>query len=460
MTRTDRSDMSDSFDDCDREMQRRLEFFGFLTAEQLQCFPDWVVMAPPKTGTSWLAENLRMHPQVFVPWIKEVKYFSNRFETEDLRWYLSHFRGGIGKSKGEAPPSYSLLPRSTIQVIRRLIPNLKLIFLMRDPIDRAWSHARHNFRYREANFKGRQNTIDEISENDWIANVNDDWNRLCGDYLGQLKRWLSVFPREQIYLGYFEDLVAAPRPFLRSVLNFLDVDPDFADSQRVTIEPVNAGLSKAISRRVEQHLAELYQKRTIELAAFLDREFNMTVPREWHRTIAPSIADGISNMTLPPNAEPTESQQNDCDSAEWDVDDQTLSRLLGRDDLLEMDFLGFRIVRRGKEYLAYRLLLGNLNPENYSRQWWEEQVLAGNSFFAGNPYDLKTLIVHQVIKRDMPPGSDQSRLHQVELQLDRVMRQEAVLLEMLREYSKQLDDARAEIQKLSRQHTTAESVAA
>jgi len=345
-------------------------------------------------------------------------------------------------------------------VIRRLIPDLKLIFLMREPIDRAWSHARHNFRYREANFKGRQNTIDDISENDWIVNVNDDWNRLCGDYLGQLKRWLSVFPREQIYLGYFEDLAAAPRPFLRSVLNFLDVDPDFADSEHVTIEPVNAGLSKAISRRVERHLAELYQKRTIQLAAFLDREFNTTVPREWHRTIAPSISGGISDMSLPPNAEPAESHHHDFDSAEWDVDDQSLSRLLARDDLLEMDFLGFRMVRHGEGFLAYRLSLGELNPDDYSREWWDEQAVSGNSFSAGNPYDLKTLIVHHVIKRDMPPGSDQARLYQLELQLDRVMRQEAVLLEMLSDYSRQLDDARAEIHKLGQQRATTESAAA
>src|ERR1700722_17839541 len=134
-------------------MQEELSFFGFLTSEQRACLPDWLVLAPPKTGTSWLYANLREHPDAFVPPIKELKYFSHRFEVEDLRSYLDHFRHGIGKSKGEASPSYSMLPRRTIRMMRRLMPDLKLIYMMRDPIERAWSHARHSFCQGEANFK-------------------------------------------------------------------------------------------------------------------------------------------------------------------------------------------------------------------------------------------------------------------------------------------------------------------
>src|SRR5579863_4531769 len=94
----------------EQELQDQLAFLGFLSPEQRRCLPDWMAIAPPKTGTSWVYANLGYHPEAFAADLKEVKYFSNRFELEDLRNYVAHFRNGTGKSKGEASPSYSLLP--------------------------------------------------------------------------------------------------------------------------------------------------------------------------------------------------------------------------------------------------------------------------------------------------------------------------------------------------------------
>jgi len=147
--------MQDACGDFKQEFQDQLAFLGFLTPEQRLCLPDWMVVAPPKTGTSWVYANLRNHPDAYAVDVKEVKYFSNRFELEDLRNYVAHFRNGVGKVKGEASPSYSLLPCRTIRLIRKLIPDLKLIYLMREPSGRAWSHARHNFREQEATTKSR-----------------------------------------------------------------------------------------------------------------------------------------------------------------------------------------------------------------------------------------------------------------------------------------------------------------
>ena len=100
--------------------------------------------------------------------LKELKYFSNRFELEDLRNYLTHFHNGAEKIKGEASPSYSMLPTSTIRLIRALVPDLKLIYLMREPISRAWSHARHNCREHESTFKGYTGRFEDVSEEKWI----------------------------------------------------------------------------------------------------------------------------------------------------------------------------------------------------------------------------------------------------------------------------------------------------
>ena len=96
--------------------------------------PDFLVISPPKTGSTWLADNLRCHPQVFVPDIKEVRYFSRYFKWLDLNWYLDRFAPAAGRLKGEASPSYAILPMEKIRLLRGLMPDLKLVFLMREPL--------------------------------------------------------------------------------------------------------------------------------------------------------------------------------------------------------------------------------------------------------------------------------------------------------------------------------------
>src|SRR5581483_8826423 len=177
--------------------------------------PQFLVISPPKTGSTWLAENLRCHPQLFIPPVKEVKYFSSLYKYFDLGWYADHFVPAGERIAGEASPSYAILPVEQIQAIRRLLPDLKLIFLMRDPIARAWSHAKHSHRYRESNFKESTKKYEEVADAEWEANFFHDWTLTSGDYLGQLKRWSAVFPREQIYVGFYESIGTRPIEMLR-----------------------------------------------------------------------------------------------------------------------------------------------------------------------------------------------------------------------------------------------------
>src|SRR5438270_8427389 len=92
--------------------------------------PRFLIISPAKTGSTWLADNLRCHSQLMVPRAKEVKYFSSFYRWLDLDWYASHFEAP-GKIAGEASPTYAPLPLSRIRAIRDLMPDVKLIFLMR-----------------------------------------------------------------------------------------------------------------------------------------------------------------------------------------------------------------------------------------------------------------------------------------------------------------------------------------
>src|SRR5258708_1079968 len=69
-----------------------LEFLRLIRPAKLDQFPDFLVIAPPKTGTTWLANQLRAHEGIFVPPAKEIKYFNYFWKSRNLAWYLSIFR--------------------------------------------------------------------------------------------------------------------------------------------------------------------------------------------------------------------------------------------------------------------------------------------------------------------------------------------------------------------------------
>src|SRR5712691_9258164 len=86
---------------------------GSVDPELATCLPNFLVISAPKTGSTWLSVNLGLHPEIFIPERKELKYFSSYCQWFDLNWYLSHFRPGAGRTRGEASPAYALLPVRT-----------------------------------------------------------------------------------------------------------------------------------------------------------------------------------------------------------------------------------------------------------------------------------------------------------------------------------------------------------
>jgi hypothetical protein len=260
--------------------------------------PDFLIISPSKTGSTWLTVNLQNHPQVFIPSIKEVNYFSFFHRHLGLDWYFGVFRPGAHRVKGDASPCYAALPMRTIHHIRTLFPNIKLIYLMRDPIGRAWSHAKHNFKYGEANFRRCRESIDQVPEAMWLENFRHPWPVSHGDYLGQLQRWTAVFPREQLFVGFFEQIVADPRSLLLDIFAFLGLQPE-AD---LTGYPLHAkileGASKQLPSAMRVHLHTLHAGRTRQLADYLQDTFQLSCPSEW----SDSLTSNAGAQTTPRTA--------------------------------------------------------------------------------------------------------------------------------------------------------------
>ncbi len=235
---------------------------------------DFLGIGAQKAGTTWLWEMLRRHPQIWMPPAKELHYFdrdqrypSPSFLASDsrldrllgkgepdrdfrriaraqlrswwqqrdwpaLRWGLRYFFGGRddhwyrslfadappGTRRGEITPSYSILDDDDVARAARLFPALKIILLLRNPIERAWSQLRFEFG------RGRFATLDDLpAVRDFLdapAQV------LRGDYLRTITIWERHFPASQMHISFYDDITGRPAEMLRDILLHLGADPD------------------------------------------------------------------------------------------------------------------------------------------------------------------------------------------------------------------------------------------
>ena len=226
--------------------EKALYSFGIRSTKAL-CLPDFLIIGAAKAGTTWLAENLDAHPQIFMgkrPGCRdpsEMRYFSQGF-GKPLKHYSDYFRPGQDKIKGDKSPTYSTISLSRIRFIRRLLPSVRLILFMRNPIERAWSHAVMNL----VKFKGRD--VAEVPPSlfyDQFARQQEQ-----GPYTTILDRWLSVFPEEQIYTGVYDDIASDPLRVLREVCEHIGADTNVDWSRFPYRRVVNEGKRAPDARRV------------------------------------------------------------------------------------------------------------------------------------------------------------------------------------------------------------------
>jgi hypothetical protein len=199
--------------------------------------PDFVIIGTQRGGTTSLHADLRAHPDIETPAKKEIHYLTDRFER-GAEWYLGQFPAvvPVGTLVGEATP-YALFHPRAPQRLHDIAPNARIIVLLRNPVDRAYSHYLHerargheslSFEEAIAAEPGRLRGLEEQLASGEIP-ASDVHKRASyvarGRYARQLERWLSVFPREQLLILQSEGLYADPAATTRRVTDFLGVQP-------------------------------------------------------------------------------------------------------------------------------------------------------------------------------------------------------------------------------------------
>lgn len=203
--------------------------------------PNFIIAGALRSGTTSLTLWLMQHPQVFMPARKELHYFEHTHQHKVRRWedYLAFFEPGRGKpAVGEATPSYLTKPESAAW-IRFVLPDVKIILILRNPADRAFS----NYCFGRARGWEDAPTFEHALERDrrWHAaphskEEEEEHGRECyvrrGFYAPQVQRFLDEFGPRAVRIYLFEEAVAKPRETFEDLCGFLgirrDVVPDFS----------------------------------------------------------------------------------------------------------------------------------------------------------------------------------------------------------------------------------------
>lgn len=227
--------------------------------------PNFLIIGAAKCGTTSLYKYLKTHPQIFMSTPKEPKFFAYEGENprpdfflgqtpiSSLESYLRLFESGRNhKAIGEASTVY-LYSAKAPHRIRHHIPNARLVAILRDPVERAFSH------YLFFSQAGRESsaTFQEAlqAESDRIRrNIYSGWfYRDRGYYYAQLKRYFDLFPREQLRIHLYQDFCADRKGVVRDVLRFLEVDesllPDIGEKHNVIAVPRSRIINAALNRQ-------------------------------------------------------------------------------------------------------------------------------------------------------------------------------------------------------------------
>ena len=261
--------------------------------------PNFLCIGAQKAGTTWLHHNLKTHPQIWLPPYKEIHYFDqvhlgeskskiiakNRLvtlrnqlnetidgedisydymsflahlafsEVKDDRWYLALFNCADSRQAvGEITPGYSALPDAGVKHIRDLLGNVRLIYILRNPVKRAWSQAVMSKR-KEVYHNNY------IEDEEWIRTVELRYHKLKGNQVRTIQIYEKYFGQDRILYLFYDEICLKPLSFLEKVCTFLEIDYDKKYFKESIIHSIfNNNPIVNIPEKVENHLIQKYQE--------------------------------------------------------------------------------------------------------------------------------------------------------------------------------------------------------
>ncbi len=244
--------------------------------------PDFIIIGVQKGGTTSLYNYLIQHPQIAPAAQKEIHYFDLNFDKSP-DWYYSQFpqaQSGEQLLTGEASPYYIFHPR-VAQRIHDLCPKVKIIALLRNPVERAISHYHYYIKIGceslslESAIASEPERLKGEIEKILASPTYESYNHRHytylsrGIYADQLPAWMQLFPKSQLLILKSEDLYVNPCGTYNSVLKFLGLPPHELE----TYEKYNSNQYPPVSETVYEQLRAYYRSPNQRLAQLCDRDF-------------------------------------------------------------------------------------------------------------------------------------------------------------------------------------------
>jgi hypothetical protein len=225
--------------------------------------PSWLCIGAQKAGTSWLYQQLRLHPQLWLPPVKELHFFDYLFVpevrewagwhirkeiTKKLKWHITNTQGKVtdleyihylssictremftlpwykmifsypgarGKLCGDVTPEYCMLPKSGITYLLHCMPNVKIIYIIREPTERALSHLRMLAEY--------ENFTPDTKEEQWSELARSYTIKSKSDYQSHITLFDKYIEAKNLLYLPFQMIKHSPEAFLERIEDFLSV---------------------------------------------------------------------------------------------------------------------------------------------------------------------------------------------------------------------------------------------
>ncbi|MBN1599802.1 MAG: sulfotransferase domain-containing protein [Bacteroidales bacterium] len=289
--------------------------------------PNFLIIGPQRTGTTWLSENLRKHPDFLISYPKELYYFTRiKFKTDskfaenfkqtklknglkeylvalaehiyfdyyktrcfkynELEWYKSFFtlnlierivknikslfkRGEFYKPvlRGEATASYINLDEDVIQELLAVCPDIKCIIIIRDPVERAWSHAKKQY---SRNIK---RSISKAEEDEIINFFKSDYQIACSKYIDNIDKWLKYIKKENLLVASFKKLDEQPKEFITEILQFLGAEVNLDYFGKDVLGKINKTKELVIPENYMKVLNELFDDESRKIKERFGEDF-------------------------------------------------------------------------------------------------------------------------------------------------------------------------------------------
>ncbi|SDC82728.1 MULTISPECIES: sulfotransferase [unclassified Candidatus Frackibacter] len=251
----------------------------------LQSIPNFIIIGEKNCGVIPLYKYLVSHPNVIPACKEEIQFFNKNFNKgED--WYLNHFSEirKLCKDKyitGEVSTNYFFYPYVPQRVFR-MLPEVKLIVLLRNPVNRAYAHycgevlkGIERLSFKKALEKEEERLFGEIKkmkrDKDYFSfKYNHFSYKARSIYINQLKRWLNIFPREQLLILKSEDLYAGPEEVMNKIIKFLNL-PEWNFKEH---KKIKRNRNHFINKSIETQLYKYFKRYNRRLFKLLNVDWN------------------------------------------------------------------------------------------------------------------------------------------------------------------------------------------